>query len=164
MRSKKKISKNDAVVKILSKGLSPEKIVMTLLYLNRFYQGTIENLRPVARNMTLTEKIESFFINLYRPRFNKVIDELTSDQISLFINQDYSREIVKKVFFYTNSKHRDLTIPEYATKILLDSVVGKSLTASIKRFIKTLTPDQITMILNGKYDLPRALFRSYLTQ
>ena len=159
-----KFKSKDEVFNLLSKIVSPIKIIKILLYIKDFSKNTLNELKPEETVLTLKEKIENYFIKLYKPRFDDFIEKMKPSQLILLLDQKYTSEIKNKLLFNRdpNIDSSKMNSLEKLESVLLNSIFGKTLLLNIKNFIKSLTTQQITLLINEKFNISNALYNSFL--
>lgn len=159
--------KKDNMILFISKLIKPKKLLELLTYLRSLTTGTLQNLKP-SENIKLTcwQKIQRSIINWFRPKINEVINKLYPAQLVLLIKGEYNTELRNKLLFNTELPNVNETqisgFKENIQLMFLRSQFGKTILHSIKKFIKSLSPNQLVLLINGQFNLKNALYNSFL--
>jgi len=167
-KSSYKFGKNESsIFGKLSNFVSSKKLLRLLVYVKDFLSGTLSNIKPdESIKLTWIEKIQRFIINLYKTRIISFVKKLTPVQVLLLLEGKYKDSLRKKLLFNIDQSSIDENqitgLKENAKLLFLKSIFGKTVIHSIKKFIESLTSDQLVLLINGKFDLMNAMYNSFL--
>ena len=166
---KKSDDKNldDNIFSLISNTINSKNVKKLLVYLHSLSGSVLQNIKP-KENIKLTcwQKIQRTIIEWYRPTINDIIKKLYPEQIVQLISGKYTNELRNKLLVGTElSKVSENQITGYKDKfelMFLKSIFGKTILRNIKKFIESLSPDQLVLLINGKYNLKNALYNAFL--
>ena len=149
--------------------IKPKKLSELLIYIKNIVTGVLTSIKPdESIKLTWIEKIQRFVINLYKNRINKFVENLNPVQAVLLSDGKYSKELKQNLLFNTptpslvDDTNKISGIKEKAKLFFLNSIFGRTTLRSIKEFIKLLTPNQLILLINGKFNLTNALYNTFL--
>ncbi len=168
----KDLIKSDNVFAFFSNWVNPKDLLKMLVYSKNFSKNTLDTIKPTEPkdllDYTPKENIERFIIWLYKKRINEFVEKMTPKQVLLLTKGKYNKELSNKLLL-----NKDPEDPEDLGKnisgfvdstelIFLKSIFGKTLLANIKNFIISLSASQLTLLINGKFNLGNAMFNAFI--
>lgn len=159
---------NDRLFNFFTKYIKPMKLVKMLIYSNNISDNIIKQKPDESVGLSgFKEYLEKFGIWLFKDRITNFIENITPVQIALLLRGDYGKQIRNKLLFnYSSSPEEDNSkitgFRENMKLVFLRSIFAKKLIGNIKKFFKSLTYTQIVLIMNGKYDIGKAMYNAFL--
>jgi hypothetical protein len=152
----------------LSNFIKPRKIKELLILVNNISGKTLQNIKSdlSPKLIGCKQKFQRFIINSYRLTINDIISNLNAAQIVQLMRGKYTNELRNRFLIGTKLPNvDDSQIPELENKfglVFLRSIFGKTILHNIKIFIKSLTNEQLVLLINGKYNLQNALVNAFI--
>jgi len=157
----------DSVFNAASNFIKPHKIVEIFSYVNNLFNSTLNGIKPDENmNLNLKEKFQRMIIGWYKSGIKDFVKNMTPEQALLLSEGRYNKEISNKLLWRIDPPPVDgsqITGIKDNTKLLfLKSIFGKIVMNNIKRFFESLSPTQLVLLINGKYDIANAMYNSFL--
>jgi hypothetical protein len=165
----KELIKSDQVFGALTNFMKPMEAAKLFLYSDKLSENILNNMKNNKKyTLTIKEKIEKFFINLFfTTKIKKVINDMTIEQLYMTINGKYTDALKNKILFGTefppisySDLHKDFS--DDLKLIFLKSMFGKKLIKNIKQFVNNLTDEEIILFINNKFNIENSLYNSIM--
>jgi hypothetical protein len=159
------LTSKDYLFNFISKIFSKKKIIELLSYSKSLFNQTLNNIKPNEfLKLTWWQKIQKYFVNLYKPRIDRLLNKLTPLQIIMLLEGKYT--LGPSLIFSKELPEIDNTpvlgIKENTQLLFLKSIFGKTMLRSIKTFIESLSSEQLVLLINNKYDLKNAIYNAFI--
>lgn len=157
-------SSNNTVFKYLSLVFKPINIIKFNIFTTNFFKKTLSAITPDDNTkLTLWEKIKSFFLDkFYRRRINKFVHSITPEIIISLFNGKLEPHLKKNIIFGSEIPPEASEVTDISDKakvMMLNTMLGKTLIAKAKKFITSLTPNQLILLSKGDVNLKQAFFK-----
>jgi hypothetical protein len=161
------LSNKDKLFKLFSNFVNPKDLINLMIFTDNISNNTLKQITPDENTEfhTIKEKFERFIIKLFGYRINNFVDKITPAQIVLLSEGKYTNELKKMLLFGKIPSSADEKIQgfkENSKLLFLKSIFARNLIKNIKIYIKSLTPTQLVLLINGKFDIGNAMFNSFL--
>lgn len=160
-----KLKKTDKIYNLFSKFINPNDLLKLFIFSNKLTDNTFKELHKYKEQIKLKgidEHFQKFMTWIYRKKINQFVDNMSPEQIVLISEGKYDKELYNKFIYNKEPPPVNLNIEQKAKTILLKSIFARTLRKNIKSFIKSLTNDELVLLINGKFNLNNALYNSFL--
>jgi hypothetical protein len=171
----KEDEKNDKVSKknLFSSIFKDKQIQAFQVFVQRLVPNVLKNLKPgdeiKEEHLSCGQKIkryfERIFIKWFKPSIDKVITTLNPSQIILLLKGAYNKQLSNSILW--GSKLEEVNTSQISgldslKLMILQSELGTSIIKNIKKFIESLSPEQMVKLINGDFNLNNALLNGFL--
>jgi len=167
--------KKDPIFNISSAFFKPKKVINFFRYSNNLTEQTFNEIKQELEKTANSGKLGKFggidwlklkYIEWYKPKIDKVIEKLSPEQIVLISEGKYDNELRDMILFRKDpppvENNRIGGFKQNLKLYLLKYYYGGKITTNIKKFLMSLTPTQMLLIIKGNFDLGNAIYNSVL--
>jgi len=158
------LTNGDTLFKVFSNFVSPKDLLKLTLFTERMSDNALKQIEPDPTTpLSIKENLQKFIIWLYRSRIDQFVEQITPSQIILLSEGKYTDQLRNKLLYNTDPPPTEISgLKENVELMFLKSIFARGLVQKIKAFIKSLTNNQLVLLIGGKFNLGNALFNSFL--